>query len=113
MNTYSIEKLRDLAKTIDKADIYGGSQDTPEAALNNVFCIVNDYYKKGLDAIHDKMLEFANIGRALPYKNGETHPHLMVYRLIYEFNIKDIPLYMNSPYEIIALWRLNIPQGTL
>jgi hypothetical protein len=110
MNTYTIEELKDLAIAIDRADIFGGSTDTPEAALNNVFNIITDYCGKGLDAIHDKMLEFADIGKALPYENYEANPYLMIYQLIYEISINEMPMYINSPYELIANWRLCLTQ---
>ena len=113
MNTYSIEELKDLAIVIDKADIFGGSSDTPEAALNNVFNIISNYWVKGIDVIHNKILEFAEIGKSLPYENYEANPYLMVYQLIYEININEMPLYINSPYELIANWRLCLTQKVI
>jgi hypothetical protein len=110
MNAYSIQELLSLSIEIGTEDITGGAVSTPEGALMNVYTVIRDYFAQGSEVIHNKLLEFAEIGKIVPYENEEIHPHLMVYQLLYEMDLDEMPKYINTPYASIASWRLCLPK---
>jgi hypothetical protein len=110
MSTYSIQELLNLAVGIESDDIVGGDVGSPEGALVNVKTIIRGYFNQGSEVIHNKLLEFAEIGKILPYETNEINPHLLVYQLLYEMDLEEMPKYLNSPYASIASWRLCLPK---
>jgi len=112
MNTYTAEELKDLAKAIDQAHLIGGSMNTPESAVNNICSIIEPYLNDGTEAVREKLYEYAKIGEMISTE-FEKAPVLIVYNLIYEVELEEIPLYINSEYAVIAQWRLNLPKAPM
>ena len=110
MNDYSIQELLSLSVEIGTEDITGGNLDAPQGALMNVLTVIKDYSTHGPEVIHNKLLEFARIGKIVPYENEEIPPHLMVYQPLYEMDLDEMPKYINTPYASIASWRLCLPK---
>lgn len=113
METYTIKELLNLHKAITAAEelLSKGLIDSPSGAVRNIAWIINEYQDKGPEKILEKIKEFADIGE-LPFSIDyyEINPHTLVYNLIYEEGLNDMPLYLNTPYEPIAIWRLSLPK---
>jgi hypothetical protein len=110
MNTYTTEELEELANCILK-DTYLRSQnfstDSPESALLNTFGLIMNYRKKGPEKVQSKISEFSETGK-LAQTGPEMHTYQKIYILLYETPIEELPLYLDTPYDIIAVWRLNL-----
>lgn len=114
MYTYTLEELLKLSEAIDAADLGPSIVESSIAAINNVSTIIDTYRKYGPDKILKKIVEFADIGRLMfSVLKGETSSYVVVYNLIYENNLDDMPLYFGTPYEAIAVWRLQLPKKVM
>jgi hypothetical protein len=109
MNIYTIEELLTLREAIRYADLGVSHVDTPKSAVTNVSTIINNYKNLGPEKILEKVIEFADIGRMqFSVLDAVVSPYVIVYNLIYKDNLDDMPTYLETPYEAIAVWRLQL-----
>jgi hypothetical protein len=118
MNTYTIHELLILLDLLRSSSIADKLDHTSEEgtifAIKNIANIIKQYQDKGPDKIFEKINEFAEIGRLTRSGSSiQVPPLVLVYDLIYEENLDRMPLYLNTPYESIAIWRLALPKKVM
>lgn len=113
MNRYTVEELLVLMKSINSFPLAekldGNSEDYTLFAMKNVANIIHQYRDQGPDKIFEKINEFAKIGEITRSGSAITSPPLLlVFELMYESSLDLLPLYLDTPYEPIAVWRFNL-----
>lgn len=114
MNTYTVDELLILLEAIssfpiaDKLTI--DAEDFTLFAVKNIANIIHQYRSQGPDKIFEKINEYAETGRLTRSGSATTEPPLvLVFNMMYEDNLDKMPLYLDTPYEPIAVWRLSLP----
>lgn len=113
MNTYTTDELLILLESIrtfpiaEKLTI--DSEEYTVFAVKNVANIIHQYHNQGPEKIFEKINEYAEMGRITRY--GAPPPLVLVYDLMYEESLDKMPLFIETPYEPIATWRLNLPMS--
>ena len=110
MNEYSTQELKGLLEVLELAEIENwGAVDKPEAALLILLSLIRDYQKEDPEKIRSKINEFSEIGK-LNEASSVIEPHHQVYLLMYEYPLEEMPKFLGTPFEILAAWRLCLPQ---
>jgi hypothetical protein len=122
MNDYTAKELESLLEILELAKIQSGAVDSPDSALLNTAGILIGYRKEGPNKIRSKICEFADIGKLAQYcpvhmekhtQSCPLHPYHQVYLLLYEYPIEEVPKYLDTPYEVLAIWRLSLSRKFL
>lgn len=113
MNKYTVEELLLLMESIITFPMAEKLDDYPEEdtlfSMKNVANIIHQYHKQGPGVISEKINEYAEIGRLTRSGSAVTPPPLvLVYELMYINSPDILPLYLDTPYEPIVTWRLNL-----
>lgn len=109
MVEYTIGELEDLLITLEALGApFLPTGDTPYSAILNMKGLIKNYIKEGPEKIKSKIKEFADIGWLV---NTSKHPYYKVYALLYEIPVEELPLYLDTPYDSIAVWRLSHIKG--
>jgi hypothetical protein len=107
MIEYTMEDLEDLLRHLELLGIPGFfSSNTAESAIRNTINLIRNYKKDGPDKIRSKIHEFAEVGKTANGGSSEIHPYQMVYLLLYETPVEELPMYLDTPFDVIAVWRL-------